>query len=55
MNNDTGRPIIIDKSPLHSVFSSLAGTDSVCICDGIWSKYTVFVFMLFLDNTINCQ
>ena len=54
-NNDTGRPIIIENSHLHSVFSSVTGTDFVCICDDIQGKYIVFVVMLILANSINCQ
>ena len=52
-SSDTGRPIIIEKSPLHSVFSSVTETDFVFICDGTRGKDIVFVFMLFLANTIN--
>ena len=49
-----GRTIIIERSPPH-LFSGVTGTDFACICNGIQGKYTVFVFVLFLANTIFYQ
>ena len=46
------RTIITERSPLHNLFSGVTGTNIACICNSIWGKYIVFVFVVFLANTI---
>ena len=43
-NSDTGRIIITEKSPLHSVFSSVTGTDFICILY-VSGENTLFLFL----------